>query len=176
MGFIAHPSNSLECCCTGRWFHVWCLPVLWLVPVAGLWCVVVLRNQHGDANLLAALASLPGLWLIELIPQRRGNLPDALGACIGGMLPMSVVGLFQDLLHVPRRIVLVYIALPIVSFGGLHILWGLFPNAGESIVYLQLFLFHSCMGLYLLSVGSCIVYFLRFVCRAFARVTKSQEL
>lgn len=156
---------------TGGFFHVWCLPGVWLIPVVVLLGIDFATNARGDAKGFSTLAGFAGWWLAAELPNRHGDAEAALALCGGGMIVMGLVGLFQDLLGVPRKIVLVYIAVPVGSFICLHILPRLFGNVGGPLVHLQLLLLHFCGALYVLSVGSCVVYVLLFIGRKFTSGT-----
>jgi len=152
-----------------RWFHLWCLPVLWMIPLASFLAIVWLCNLRGDAAMASAIAALPGLWLTGMFGLHPSEIVAVSTDCVGGVLVMGVVGLFQDMLHVPKRIVILYVAVPLVSFTCLHVLQG--ASIGERVftTYLQLLLVHFCAGLYILAGLSCVVYLFLFVGRKLTR-------
>jgi hypothetical protein len=156
-----------------RLFHFWCLPVLWWAPVLVLWFIVWVTNQHGDSNMVLLFAGFPGIWLAGLISPSLSGVSmflDALAQCFGGLLVMGMIGLFQDMLHVPKRIVVFYVMAALVSFTSLHILLGMRASDLKLSGYLQLMLMDFCIGLYIFAPASCIVYLFPFIGRKLARV------
>jgi len=157
---------------SGRWFHLWCLPTLWVVPVCSLWVIVWLNNLCGDATGDLLIAGFVGLWLAEVLGHVLGPHTSAIVAvfaqCIGGVLVMGMVGLFQDFLHVPKRIVVLYVITPLLTFTGLAILQG-YLDAREFLV--RLLLLHFCLALYAISLSSCVLYLILYVGRKLMRRT-----
>ncbi len=144
-----------------RRFHLWLLPSAWLVAIIGLWCNIWLRDLHGDRTMPVLIAGFAGLWLGEFF----GLLPFPFVQCLGGVLVMGAVGLFQDFLGVPKRIVIFYAIVPIVSFSGLAILQG---TIGNPKFLFELVLLHFCIDLYAIAFLSCIVYLLLHIGRRLA--------
>lgn len=160
------PATLFANICAAVWFHLWCLPVIWLLAVSLLWGIAM-TGAHADAGMLAAVASLAGQWLAYLHPEWHRGLAAALASCVGGMLVMGSVGLFQDLLRVPKQIVLIYFVTAPVLFIFFTMLLGV-PHEGGLLVLFEWFLVHFCGGLYVLSVGSCLMYLLLSVRRKLA--------
>ncbi len=151
-----------------RWFHAYWLPSMWLAAILVLWCNAWLGNWHGDRMLYVFIAGLAGLWADMLLPPTTPSFLWFVMQCIGGVPVMALLGVFQDALHVPRRVVLLYLMAPCLSFIGLAILQGGF-DAPEFLV--RLFLVHFCIDLYIVSLGSCALYLILFVGRKSVRRT-----
>jgi hypothetical protein len=155
-----------------RWFHVWCLPTVWVIPIGILWCNAWCQGLYGDATGDILVAGFAGLWLAELLGQLLGlhkHIPQivcVLAQCFGGMLAMGMVGAFQDFIHVPRRIVWFYLIAPLLTFVGLAILQGYLD---EQRFLLRLFLLHFCIDLYAVSLLSCPLYLTLYARRKLLR-------
>ena len=154
-----------------RWFHVWCLPIMWLAPVAFLITTISARRLNGESAWFAVtIVSTPGLWLSNQLGSHMGTL----AACIGNVVLLALIGLFQDILHVPKRILIVYLVVPMISFICVHILGGAFLLTPAPLAYLQLMLLHFCGGLYVFSLASCFIYLLVLVKNLFNRRSERQ--
>jgi hypothetical protein len=99
--------------------------MLWVFPVATVWSAAVFSHQPGDSNgVVIAMAVFPVLWLVESfiqvfgLPRISGEVVQAVVVCISGIVVLGVVGVFQDLLRVPRPrwIVAVYLIATLASF------------------------------------------------------------
>ncbi len=146
-------------------FHVWCLPAVWLIPVGILWGISSVMSLRGDANTAATIAGIGGLWLADALGGHHGILPNGVAVCIGAVLSMAVVGLLQDLLRVPRRIIVLYDAVPLVSFTCLHVLLGRSVGEREVLTYVRWLLLHFSGALYVIPPLSCTLYLVFLVAR-----------
>lgn len=80
---------------------------------------------------------------------------------------MAVVGGLQDLLRVPRRIIVLYAAVPLVSFM-CHLLLGLTRGELAVLAYVQWLLLHFSGAIYVIPPLSCVVYLVLLVARKLA--------
>jgi hypothetical protein len=70
---------------------------------------------------------------------------------------MAVVGGLQDLLRVPRRIIVLYAAVALVSFA-CHLLLGLPRGELAVLAYVMWLLLHFSGAIYVIPPLSCVVY------------------
>lgn len=154
--------------CSARWFYVWCLPTVWVFPIATLWSMTILESDP-HYGILIALAEWPVLWLAgKVLDISSSNLDAAVAACVFGIAVMGPVGFFQDLLHVPhpKPIAAVYlIALLAAFFSVPFVLWPFgVPGFLEAMVGTLIFaLVAFCNLVFVFGVGSIAVYALASV-------------
>jgi hypothetical protein len=148
--------------------------------VATLWSMTILESDP-HFGIVIALAEWPVLWLVDPfqlslgLPWSSSNLVAAVAACVIGMGVMGMVGLFQDLLRVPRprRIAAVYlIAVLASSLLMPYILWlvGISGLLTVMVPTLVAMLVVFCNLVFVFGIGSVVVYTLvAMVSRAFCR-------
>jgi len=142
-------THSVKCGSDLRWFHLWCLPAMWLVTTATLWCIVWLQGLHGERTWIAALAGWAELCLV----LRLGLPFPAVTQWIVGVLLLGAIGLFQDRLHVSKRIVILYVAAPLASSLFLAIQQEAFDIRK---LFGSWFLVHFAVDLHILAALSCL--------------------
>ena len=137
------------------WFHVWCLPLIWLAAVSILYWL--LWNK-GEAGMLILYAGIAGTWALEMFPF----IPFA--QLFGGVLVMGLLGLFQDLLRVRWWVCLAYFAGTVVTqaYYSLH---HMEPTRAE-ITSVVFFLDILCNNLYFIAPASCVIAALVHIVRA----------
>jgi hypothetical protein len=142
--------------------------MMWVLPVATVWSMTILES---DANfgIVIAFAEWPVLWLVDPFmrslesPWRSSNLVAAIATCIIGIGVMGVMGLFQDLLHIPgpRRIVAVYLIALLASFLFIPYIFWLFSISGLLAVMLTALaaiLVVFCNLVFVFGLGSIVAY------------------
>ena len=127
------------------------------------------------------LAEWPVLWLVDPFllslgsPWSSSNVVAAIATCVIGMGAMGMVGLFQDLLHVPRprRTAAVYLIAVLASFLLMpYILWlvGISGLWMVMVTTLAAMLVVFCNLVFVFGIGSVVVYTLvAMVSLAFCR-------
>jgi hypothetical protein len=161
-----------------RWFHLWCLPALWLAAMGFLWADMVIRNLHGESSTSVVIAGIAGLWLTDLCGLAPGLALTLLSQGVGGVMVLALVGFFQDLLGVPRKIVVLYLSTAIVSFASFVVLMfgridagGPLPNL---LAYVHWFVMIFCIGLYALAGLSCVIYLVLFLgCKLLTHIRRT---
>lgn len=170
---FANPSKT-------RWFYVWWLPVLWVLPLATLWSMIVLAEPGSHFGIVIALAAWPVLWFVDALMESLGppwmssNLVAAVASCLIGAGIAGVAGLLQDLLHVPRprRTIAIYLVVVLalvflVPYGGWFL--GVAGFLAVILTLLTMVLVVFCNLVFLLSVGTVFVNLSRVILHAARR-------
>ena len=148
-----------------RWFHVWCLPLIWALAVSILYCL--LWNK-GEAGMAAMFAGLAGIWAPGLLHAE--GIAFVIVQLIAGAIVMAFVGFLQDLLRVRWWIYLLYGA---GTAAALCHQWLTQPEPTRSEITSVVFvLWLFCFTLYFIAPVSCVVGGLVRIVRAVrARMT-----
>lgn len=163
--------------CKTRWFYVWWLPVLWVLPLATLWSMIILVEPGSHFGIVIAFAEWPVLWLEDALmkslgpPWMSSNLVAAVLSCLIGAGIAGVAGFLQDLLHVPRprRVIATYLVILLAIFLLVPYACRSFGIAGSlagMLTLLTMVLVVFCNLVFLFSVGSVFVNLLRVIVRA----------
>jgi hypothetical protein len=148
-----------------KWFHVWCLPLIWALPVSILYCL--LWNK-GEAGMAAMFAGAAGLWAPGLLHAE--GIAFVIVQLAAGAIVMACVGFLQDLLRLRWWIYLLY-GVGTVAAWYHQTLTHSEPTRTE-ITSVVFFLCLFCFTLYFIAPASCVVGALVHVVRAVrARMT-----
>jgi hypothetical protein len=148
-----------------KWFHLWCLPLIWAIAVAILYCL--LWNK-GEARMAAEFAGAAGLWAPELLHAE--GIAFVIVQLIAGAIVMAFVGFLQDLLRLRWWIYLLYGAGTVAAWCE-QMLTQPEPTRTD-ITSVAFFLCLFCFTLYFIAPASCVVGALVNIVRAVrARMT-----
>jgi len=157
-----------------RWFYVWCLPTLWVLPVATVWSMSIFEGGSHYGIVMALT-----VWPVLRLANRLGgpysnNLDQAVVACTLGCLAVGLMGILQDLLRVPspKRIVAFSLIAMLAAFLLVpYVLWPFgVPQCLEGVLAALIFgLVIFCNLVLVFGVGSIAVYTLIAVGHLFSR-------